>query len=45
MLCKTYKKDPIFSLGLTKLLVRLEDELCDERARFERTEERKRHYK
>lgn len=45
VLCKTYKKDTIFMGGLTKLLTRLEDELCAERARFERTEERKSHYK
>ena len=45
MLCHTYKKDPVFANGLTKLLSRLEDDLVRERARHERAEERKKMYK
>lgn len=45
MLCKTYKRDTIFSESLTKLLQKLEDELVRERARLEKTEEKKKMYK
>ena len=45
VLCKTYKKDAIFAGSLVKLLARLEDEVVAERARLERTEEKKRRYK
>ena len=45
MLCKTYKRDTIFAGSLTKLLQRLEDELVRDRAKLEKTEEKKKMYK
>ena len=45
VLCKTYKKDQIFASSISKLLVKLEDELISERAKLEKTEEKKKSYK
>lgn len=45
VLCKTYKRDTIFAGSLTKLLQKLEDELVRERAKLEKTEEKKKMYK
>lgn len=45
VLCKTYKKDEIFASSISKLLLKLEDELIVERAKFERVDEKKKNYK
>ena len=45
VLCKTYKRDTIFAGSLTKLLLKLEDEIVRSIAKQEKMEEKKANYK
>ena len=45
VLCKTYKRDPMFATSLLNLLQKLEDEIVKDRAKFEKSEEKKASYK
>ena len=41
MLCKTYKRDPMFASSLLNLLQKLEDEIVKDRVKYEKSEEKK----
>lgn len=45
VLCKTYKRDTIFAGSLTKLLLKLEDEIVRSIAKQEKMEDKKSNYK
>ena len=45
VLCKTYKRDPMFASSLLNLLQKLEDEIVKDRVKYEKSEEKKASYK